>query len=58
MNKYHTLIKDTVRWSLVVIGAAILGGLWIWISAVPADATTGGIDPQPQRGISSPRLHP
>jgi len=54
MNKFHTLIKDTVRWSLVVIGAAILGGLWIWISAVPADATTGGLIPSPREGFLAP----
>ena len=43
-----------MRWSLVVIGAAILGGLWIWASAVPADATTGGLIPSPREGFLAP----
>ena len=54
MKKFHMLLQDTIRWSLVVIGAAILGGLWIWISAVPADATTGGLIPSPREGFLAP----
>ncbi|MCK4741186.1 MAG: TlpA family protein disulfide reductase [Anaerolineales bacterium] len=54
MKKYHTLLQDTVRWSLVVIGAAIVGGLWIRVSAVPAEATTGGLIPSPRVGFLAP----
>lgn len=43
-----------MRWSLVVIGAAIVGGLWTWASAVPADATTGGLIPSPRVGFLAP----
>jgi peroxiredoxin len=54
MNKFHTLVQDTVRWSLVVIGAAIIGVLWIWASTVPAEATTGGLIPSPREGFLAP----
>ena len=54
MNKFHTLLQDAVRWPLVVIGAAIIGGLWIWASAVPAEATTGGLIPSPREGFLAP----
>jgi len=54
MNTFHTLLQNPVRWSLVVIGAAIVGGLWIWVSAVPADATTGGLIPSPREGFLAP----
>ncbi len=54
MKKIHTLIQDTIRWSLVVSGAAIIGALWIWVSAVPAEATTGGLIPSPREGFLAP----
>ena len=56
MNTFHTLLQNPVRWSLVVIGAAIVGGLWIWASAVPADATTGGLIPSPREGFLAPDI--
>jgi len=56
MNEFHTLLKDPVRWSLVVIGAAIVGGFWIWVSAVPVDATTGGLIPSPREGFLAPEF--
>lgn len=48
------LLQDAIRWSLVVTGAAILGGLWIWASAVPVEATTGGLIPSPREGFLAP----
>ena len=54
MKKFYILLQDPVRWSLVVIGAAILGGLWVWASAVPAEATTGGLIPSPRVGFLAP----
>jgi peroxiredoxin len=54
MKKFQMLLQDTVRWLLVVIGAAIIGGLWIWTSAVPAEATTGGLIPSPREGFLAP----
>jgi peroxiredoxin len=54
MKKFQMLLQDTVRWSLVVIGAAIIAGLWIWASAVPAEATTGGLIPSPREGFLAP----
>ena len=56
MNKLHTLLRDPVRWSLVVIGAAIMGGFWIWAPAVPTDATTGGLIPSPREGFLAPEF--
>ncbi|MGB2895200.1 MAG: TlpA disulfide reductase family protein [Anaerolineales bacterium] len=54
MNKIHKLLQDPVRWPLVVVGAAIVGGFWIWASAVPVDATTGGLIPSPREGFLAP----
>ncbi len=54
MNKFHVLLQDTVRWPLVVIGVAMMGGLWIWASAVPTEATTGGLIPSPREGFLAP----
>lgn len=54
MKKIHTLIQDTIRWSLVVSGAAIIGALWIWVSAAQAEATTGGLIPSPREGFLAP----
>jgi peroxiredoxin len=54
MNKFHMLLQNTVRWPLIVIGAAIIGGLWIWVSAVPAEATTGRLIPSPRVGFLAP----
>lgn len=54
MNKFYTLLQDPVRWSLVVLGAAIVSGVWIWASAVPADTTTGGLIPSPREGFLAP----
>ena len=54
MKKFHTFLRDPGRWLLVVIGAAIAGGIWIWASAVPAEATTGGLIPSPRVGFLAP----
>jgi cytochrome c biogenesis protein CcmG/thiol:disulfide interchange protein DsbE len=56
MNKFHALLQDTVRWSLVVIIAVIVGGLWLRASAVPAAATTGGLIPSPREGFLAPNF--
>ncbi len=54
MKKFHTFLRDPGRWLLVVIGAAIAGGIWIWASSVPAEATTGGLIPSPRVGFLAP----
>jgi len=48
------LLQDRKRWSLVLCSLMILGGVWIWISAVPASATTGGEIPSPREGFAAP----
>lgn len=48
------LLGDRKRWALVLLGLLILGGAWIWLSAVPATATTGGEIPSPREGFAAP----
>lgn len=50
----NNLLQDRTRWSLVLLSLMILGGAWIWISAVPASATTGGEIPSPREGFAAP----
>lgn len=42
------------RWFPLMGAAAALGVAWIWISAVPAAATTGGEIPSPREGFLAP----
>lgn len=41
------------RWSFVVGVVFALGAIWIWVSAVPASATTSRI-PSPRQGFAAP----
>jgi len=54
MTRFLNVLQNPVRWSMVVIGAILLGGLWIWVSAVPVNATTGGMIPSPREGFLAP----
>lgn len=40
-----------LRWMTLVFAASLL---WIWVSAVPASATTGGPIPSPRAGFAAP----
>lgn len=50
------LLQDRPRWLGLMAGVAVLGALWIWVSAVPAAATTGGRAPAPRQGFAAPAL--
>ncbi len=54
MERFNGWLIDRRRWSLLsgLILAASLG--WIWVSAVPADATTAGLIPSPREGFLAP----
>lgn len=41
-------------WTIATLIALSLGSAWIWISAVPAAATTGGEIPSPREGFAAP----
>ena len=47
-------IQDSRRWSAVMAAAFFLGSLWIWVSASPLNATTGGLVPSPRVGFPAP----
>jgi len=44
------------RWLPLMGAAAALGAAWIWISAAPAAATTGGEIPSPREGFLAPEF--
>jgi peroxiredoxin len=47
-------MQDRVRWSMLVLGVAVLGAAWIAFSAAPASATTSGHIPSPREGFQAP----
>lgn len=47
-------LKDGRRWAAVMLSAAVIGFFWIWLSAAPASATTGGLIPSPREGFPAP----
>lgn len=49
-------LTDRVRWWLLMAAVAVAGSLWIWASAAPAAATTGGRIPSPRQGFLAPRF--
>ncbi len=54
MAKLGSLIQDRVRWGAIVLGVAVLGGIWIALSQVPASATASGVIPSPRQGFAAP----
>jgi peroxiredoxin len=42
------------RWFPLMGATLALGAAWIWASAVPASATTGGLIPSPREGFLAP----
>lgn len=50
------LIQDPKRWFPLMAITALVGAAWIWYSAVPASATTGGGIPAPREGFSAPSI--
>lgn len=45
---------DRTRWSALMLAVLIVGGVWIWLSAVPSVAVTGGHIPAPRQGFAAP----
>ena len=54
MRDFLALLQNARRWNLVVGIVGLLGAFWIWQSAVPATATTGGLVPSPREGFPAP----
>lgn len=54
MERFLALLRDPTRWSAFTAVVAVLGLLWIWQSAVPVAATTGGRVPSPREGFPAP----
>ncbi len=50
----HPLLSNDRRWSALLAAVLPLGGLWTWLSAAPASATTGGLTPGPREGFLAP----
>ncbi|MGA9533775.1 MAG: TlpA disulfide reductase family protein [Anaerolineales bacterium] len=49
-------IVDRMRWLGLTVMVAVLGGLWIWVSAAPAAATTDGRIPSPRQDFLAPEF--
>ena len=54
MARFSALVSDPVRWGALVVGALVLGVLWIVVSQAPASATTSGNIPSPREGFAAP----
>ena len=50
------LMRDPKRWFFLMAITAVVGAAWIWQSAVPASATTGGEIPAPREGFPAPSI--
>ncbi len=46
--------RDSRRWAALMAVTLLIGGGWIWASAVPAAATSGGLIPSPREGFAAP----
>jgi peroxiredoxin len=47
-------LQDGRRWAAVMLLVTIVSIFWIWLSVVPASATTGGLIPSPREGFMAP----
>ncbi len=54
MARFLATLQDPRRWTAVIFLVALLGIVWIWQSAAPASATTGGLAPSPREGFPAP----
>ncbi len=50
----RNLMADRKRWSALMVIVFALGATWIWLSAVPASATTSGMISSPREGFVAP----
>lgn len=54
MKTITSLIQDRFRWFGLTVLVLVVGAGWIWLSAVPVSATTGGLIPSPREGFLAP----
>ena len=54
MSIWIEWVRNPVRWFSLIALTALLGGLWIWASAVPSSATSGALIPSPHVGFAAP----
>ncbi|HET6444252.1 MAG TPA: TlpA disulfide reductase family protein [candidate division Zixibacteria bacterium] len=54
MHFVEYTLQDGRRWSAMMLLVTIMSIFWIWLSAVPASATTGGLIPSPREGFLAP----
>lgn len=54
MQLVEKTLQDGRRWAVMMLLAATVSFLWIWLSVVPASATTGGLIPSPREGFLAP----
>ncbi len=54
MQLVANMLQDERRWGAVMLLAATASIFWIWLSFVPATATTGGLIPSPREGFLAP----
>jgi peroxiredoxin len=47
-------LQDGRRWAVIMLLAVIVSTFWIWLSVIPASATTGGLIPSPREGFLAP----
>ena len=48
------LLRDTRRWTAVILAVLVIGVAWISFSSVPVSATTSGLIPSPREGFLAP----
>jgi cytochrome c biogenesis protein CcmG/thiol:disulfide interchange protein DsbE len=42
------------QWFSIMAVALVMGSAWVWLSALPSSATTGGLIPSPREGFLAP----
>jgi len=53
-QRLRKLIPDRSRWLVLTLVVFTAGAAWVWSSAVPDSATTGGRIPSPREGFLAP----
>lgn len=52
--QYPPRLPSRRAWNLISLAVLLLGAGWIWLSAAPDGATTGGMIPAPRPGFLAP----
>lgn len=53
-SRYYRNISMPHRWSMFSLLILALGAIWIWLSALPVDASSGGRIASPRKGFHAP----